>query len=250
MDVKNIKKIKVPKGKAAVFWLTGAGIVFKFENGVIICVDPYLSDSVERLHGFKRLSLAPLRPKELKFDYLLISHDHDDHMDVDSMETLLRVNKNAKILAPNCCKPYLTTIGKKFTLIHHGLKSIIPDGFISVTKADHGRLCPDAAGFVISCCQKTIYLTGDTCQNNKIFKKVSLLKPDIVIPCINGAFGNLNEKEAALLVKLCKAKTAIPAHFGLFAEHGGDPGLFNKYLRSYSPQTQVVLLKPGRGEFV
>ncbi|MBN2209787.1 MAG: hypothetical protein JW709_00175, partial [Sedimentisphaerales bacterium] len=170
--------------------------------------------------------------------------------DVDSMDAFLTVNKAAKILAPKCCIPYFKTIGKNFKLIHHDMKTVIPGGFIYVSKADHGSLCPDATGFVISCCKKNIYITGDTCQNDGVFKKVKLLKPEIVIPCINGAYGNLNEKEAAQLIKLCKAKTAIPAHFGLFAEHGGNPALFNRHVMSYSPKTRIVLLKPGRGEYV
>jgi L-ascorbate 6-phosphate lactonase len=250
MEIQKVRQIKVPKQKVLVFWLTGAGFLFKFENGTILCIDPYLSDSVERRHGFKRLSLAPLEPKELRCDYLLISHDHGDHLDVDSIGTILQFNKKAVILAPNCCGKFFKSTGQKFTRIHDGSKISIPGGYVQVHKADHGRLCPDAVGFTINCCQRSIYLCGDTCQNKMIFKKVSSENPGVVIPCINGEFGNLNEKEASLLVKMCKAQITIPAHFGLFAEHGGNPGLFCKYVKSHSPDTKLVLLKPGRGEYI
>jgi hypothetical protein len=72
-------------------------------------------------------------------------------------------------------------------------------------------------------------------------------KPDVLIPYINPKFGNLGEISEAQLAKKCSAKIAIPSYFGLFAEHGGDPGMFREQLQIHSPQTQLILLTPGRG---
>ena len=75
--LKNIESLNVPAEKILIFWLCGAGISFKLDNQQILCLDPYLSDSVERLFGFKKLSLAPIDAKNLKFDILLLTHDYD-----------------------------------------------------------------------------------------------------------------------------------------------------------------------------
>ena len=50
----------VPNGSLGLWWLGQAGFAFKTPAGRIVYVDPYLSDAVERLHGFKRLSLSPI----------------------------------------------------------------------------------------------------------------------------------------------------------------------------------------------
>ena len=65
---KDISSAKVPKGAVRLWWLCGAGFAFKTAGGRVIYVDPYLSDAVERLHGFKRLSLAPIATEKVKVD--------------------------------------------------------------------------------------------------------------------------------------------------------------------------------------
>ena len=50
----------VPENAVAMWWLGQAGFAFKTPAGKVVFVDPYLSDAVERLFGFKRLSLPPI----------------------------------------------------------------------------------------------------------------------------------------------------------------------------------------------
>ena len=53
----------VPAGAVQLWWLGGAGFAFKTAAGKRLLLDPYLSDSVERLHGFKRM-VPPPAPEE------------------------------------------------------------------------------------------------------------------------------------------------------------------------------------------
>jgi len=53
-------KILPSSDRVIIFWLGGAGFLIKYSDGFVICVDPYLSDSAERLCGFKRLCPAPI----------------------------------------------------------------------------------------------------------------------------------------------------------------------------------------------
>ena len=84
---------------------------------------------------------------------------------------------------------------------------------------------------------RSIYFTGDTSLNEELLAPAINFKPEILIPCINPKFGNLGEKGSAELAKKCEAKISIPGHFGLFAEHAGDAGLFKEQLEIQSPQT-------------
>jgi L-ascorbate 6-phosphate lactonase len=73
-----------------------------------------------------------------------------------------------------------------------------------------------------------------------------LLQPDLVIPVINGAYGNMDSHEAALLIRDSGAKNAIPCHFWTFMEHGGDPSSFRAECGKLCPTTRVTWLTPGK----
>ncbi len=52
--------------------------------GIVVYVDPYLSNSVQELDApdLKRLVPVPVRPEDIKdADWVLITHDHIDHCD-------------------------------------------------------------------------------------------------------------------------------------------------------------------------
>jgi L-ascorbate 6-phosphate lactonase len=244
--VKTIRKDVVPHGKILVYWLGGYGFMLKFPNGQIVCIDPYLSDCVERIAGFRRLSLAPLSAEEVQTDIYMITHDHPDHLDVDSFDTIVNENPSCDIVAGKSCETFLKTKSMPYKLAQIGDTVKYKDIIVTVIAADHGEYCPEAIEFK----ERSIYFTGDTCLNERLLASAIKRKPEILIPCINPLFGNLGEMGAAQLVKKCESKIAIPSHFGLFAEHGGDPGLFRENVTAISPTTKVVLLTPGRGELI
>ena len=68
--------------------------------------------------------------------------------------------------------------------------------------------------------KKRIYAVGDSAYRDALIHEKTI-GADLVILPINGAFGNLNETEAAFLAKNLQAGTVIPSHFWNFAEHGG-----------------------------
>ena len=247
-DLLNIRQNRTRQNKIIVYWLGGSGFVFQFPGGEIICVDPYLSDSVERLFDFRRLSLAPLKAGELVFDLLFLTHDHADHLDIDSFDILIKTNQGCRILAPRACAGFLETKKAAYELISPGMLLLLGNVIIKTVAADHGELCPGAVGFIRSFDGRSLYFTGDTAFNENLMAEAIAARPEIVIPCINGAYGNMNEQDAAVLTGKCQAKLAIPSHFWLFAEHGGGcPATFRDLLKSGTAKTKVLLLTPGRG---
>ncbi len=248
LQLTNVRKDQPSKGKILIYWLGGAGFVFKFDNGMIVCVDPYLSDYVERLVGFRRLSLAPIEPEELQVDLLLFSHEHPDHLDVDSFDGIMQANPNCRIIAAKPCVDFLKEKKAPYEMITVG-QTLEKNGIsVRAVQADHGKLSPDALAFAVTYGGRSIYFTADTSNNPKVLAEAISMKPEIIIPCINGAFGNLNEKQAAEIAGQCNSKIAVPCHFWLFMEHGGSPGTFVECLKRESPNTQCILLTPGRGE--
>jgi L-ascorbate 6-phosphate lactonase len=248
LNLLDIRKIDVPAGKVVIFWLGASGFVFKFANGKIVCIDPYLSDFVEREFGFRRLTIPPVAANELKFDYLLITHAHGDHLDADSFDELIAGNPGCKVIAPIDCEDFLKNKKSDYTIISSG-ETIDTHGMeIHVVDADHGSECSDAVGYLLKFDKRSIYFTGDTGYNKEMMADIISSKPDIVIPCINGAYGNLDPDDASDLVAECDAEYTVPSHFWLFAEHGiGSPGEFRDLVNKKSPKTNVALLTPGRG---
>ena len=85
----------VPSGSLALWWLGQAGFAFKSPSGRIVYLDPYLSDAVERLHGFKRLSLPPVAADEVRADLVVLTHEHADHLDPDALPIIARTTPRA-----------------------------------------------------------------------------------------------------------------------------------------------------------
>lgn len=246
-DIANVRQHEPSKGKAIVYWLGGAGFAFRFNGGQVICVDPYLSDAAERLFGFRRLSLAPVKAGDLACDLLLITHDHADHLDIDSFDALMTANPGCCVLAPECCSDFLESKKAAYEVVSPGMVSQLGQVTVKTVPADHGDLCLSAVGFVIGFAGRSVYLTGDTGLNENLVREAIGVQPEIVIPCINGVYGNMNEREAAILARKCGARMAIPSHFWLFAEHGGSPERFRNSLKAEAPTTDLLLLTPGRG---
>lgn len=70
-----IRETRIPKGLIALWWLGQAGFAFKTESGALIYVDPYLSDAVFKLDGFKRLSVSPIDAEEVEADLVVLTHE-------------------------------------------------------------------------------------------------------------------------------------------------------------------------------
>src|SRR5260370_39447585 len=85
-----MESAQVEPGTLSFWWLYQAGIVLKSPAGAIVAVDPYLSESVMRSYKLPRGVPAPLDPADADVDALLATHSHEDHLDPDSVEPLLR----------------------------------------------------------------------------------------------------------------------------------------------------------------
>lgn len=238
-----------PTGSLAIWWLGQAGFVFKTPSGKTIYLDPYLSDIAERLFGFKRLSLPPVTADEVRADLVLITHEHADHLDSDALPTIVRNNPGCRFAAPAGCTQGLTEAG-----VAPGAQIVLEpnrchdlDGIVVHTApADHGDLSATALCLVVEVEGIRVFCTGDTAWRPVLHKALVDLKPDVLLPCINGVFGNMNHIDAAMLTQQVKPRYAIPCHFWTFAEQGaGDPAGFVHACRQYSPETKALLLRPG-----
>ena len=242
-----IRQARVPPGEVAIFSLAQAGICLKTSAGTTLAIDPYLSDCVERLAGFKRLIVAPIRAEDLDVDVVACTHNHPDHLDIDALPALAAHTRTRFVGAPDCAESFRKQglPSGRFTILRPGEEFAYRDLTLRATFADHGNLAPDAIGFHICADEVTVFDTGDTGFAPDRILATLALPVDAMIAPINGAYGNLTETEACRLATMVKPRILIGNHFGMFAEHGGDPGAFIKASRGLPAGIRAVVMATG-----
>ena len=108
---REIQAAVAPDASVCLWWLGQAGFAFKTPAGQIVYADPYLSDAVQRLHGFKRLSLAPIAAEEVSVDLVVLTHEHTDHLDPDALPVIARRNPRCRFAGPVGCTEGLQQAG-------------------------------------------------------------------------------------------------------------------------------------------
>lgn len=239
----------VPTNSVAMWWLCQAGFAFKTSAGKIVYLDPYLSDAAERMFGFKRLSLSPIAAEEVRADLVVLTHEHADHLDPDALPIIAGNNPKCRFAAPSGCLSGLSEAGvspNNHILLEAGRQYDIDGVVIDTAQADHGDFSDTALSLALTIEGVRILCTGDTSFRPQLLKPLYVTKPDVLLPCINGAFGNMGPLDAAMLAQAVDPRYAIPCHFGMFAEHGlADPGGFIHACSKFCPGVKTMLLRPG-----
>ncbi len=246
-----IRVLTARMGRTHLFSVGQAGFIIKSADGQLLGIDLYLSDCVERVEGhmgFKRLLPKILDPSEIQFDYLISTHPHLDHFDVDSVPQLMSDRHTHLFASVNCEQEVkrLCMTNSRITYVKPGDLYRAGDFRLEFVRCDHGESAPDAVGVIITVDGIKIYEAGDTCLRQDRVKEYKEKGPfDVMIAPINGAYGNMNERECAKLLDCLSPKLTIPCHYGMFASHGGDPGVFLDIMQKQYPKNNFILMSMG-----
>jgi L-ascorbate 6-phosphate lactonase len=247
-----IRETKITEGSLAIFWLAQAGFVFKTVNDKIIFVDPYLTDYVQHVLpeyglGFKRMMASLLEPEEVEADYVISTHSHADHFDGEAIPRIARNPRVHFIGAPDCHDLYQNAgiPEDRFTILHLGETLNLGGCQLTGVFADHGDLAPDALGLWMDFDGITVWQVGDSAYRPDKWQDLLEKKVDVLLPPINGAFGNINDLEAARLAADAHARVTIPCHFWMFPLHFGNPAGFLEACKEHAPETTPLLMTQG-----
>lgn len=198
-------------------WIGQSGYILN-DGETEICIDPYLSDVVNKVSGRERMVFCPVEPQNLKSDVVICTHNHLDHLDPEAIAEMDRSNK--VFYAPSDCMAHLEKLGVKSKVAFDaGAKAVIGGFALEAVVADH---TVPAIGVIVRHGGKTLYFSGDTYYNEKL-EKLKDYHIDYMFICINGQLGNMNVDEAVRLTKAIKPKVGIPNHYGMFASNTEDP---------------------------
>jgi L-ascorbate metabolism protein UlaG (beta-lactamase superfamily) len=236
-------------------WYGQAAFKIVTPGGKILLIDPWLSNPV--FENAKQ-EIAALK----KVDLILITHGHFDHIG-DAVE--IGKKTGAKLVATLDVADaivkhlgYPAELAQADTVGHFGGELTLLDGEVKVVfvPAVHGSGVPAdersalrhggaPGGFVITIRGgPTIYHTGDT----DVFSDMALLplfhNIDLMLACIGDHF-TMGPARAAEAVKLARARTVIPMHYGTFPVLTGTPEAFERELKNRKVDAQMRVMKVG-----
>lgn len=200
-----------------------------------VLIDPWITNPLSPYRSVKEYL-----EKVDKVDYIIVTHDHSDHLG-EALDIAKKTN--AKIvaiydLAIELEKKNVTTIGANI-----GGKLDIPDIFIVLTPALHSSQHGNPTGVIVGGNDIKVYHAGDTGLFAEMTYIGELYKPDIAMLPIGGHF-TMGIPEAVKAVELIKPKIAIPMHYNTFPVIKADPNIFKEEVEKKT-RTRVVILKPG-----
>ncbi|MCQ2362146.1 MAG: metal-dependent hydrolase [Acidaminococcaceae bacterium] len=200
-------------------------------NGKIAIFDPFLDGNPEGLQA-----------KDIKADYVFVSHAHFDH--IADAYAIAKANKSLVISTAeiagdagnNGCQSHGMHLGGTFQF---------PFGKVRIAMAFHGSGIAGghACGFVVDFFGTKLYYAGDTA----LYGDMQLLQRqdafDYAVLPIGGNF-TMDPKDATIAAEFLKAKYVIPVHYNTWPPIKQDVNAYKKEVES-TTSSHVLIVKPG-----
>jgi L-ascorbate metabolism protein UlaG (beta-lactamase superfamily) len=203
-------------------WLKHDAFLLK-GDGIVVAIDPY-----------------ELRSVPEKADLVLVTHDHFDHCDPNSVRLVAK--PDAVIVAPQNAA---SKLGKNVRVVKAG--DVLTEKGVTIkvvpaynVRPERQRFHPKnygGVGYLITLAGKTVYHPGDT---DLIPEMDSLGQVDIALLPVSGTYV-MDAQEAAEAVKRIKPTHVIPMHYGSIVGSKADA---EKFAQLVAGQTTVHILEP------
>lgn len=187
--------------------------------------------------------LSPAKPSDYrgaKVDYIVVTHDHGDHMG-NAIE--LAKLTGAKVVGVYELAEHAREQGVEAVGGNVGGPLAVADLEIVLVPAVHSCSRGVPVGVVVRGADACVYHAGDTGLFGDMALIGELYQPDIALLPIGGHF-TMGVREAVKAVSLIRPKVCVPMHYNTFPLIRADPGEFKRLVES-TTRTKVVVLKPG-----
>lgn len=264
--INEVRKTKM-YGESISFWNLGqAGILLKgTEQDGYICIDPYLSGSIEERDPeteFKRAFPPVVAPGMLRdLDGVLITHGHDDHLDLISIKEIARGSDSMfAIPAPHISSVQEHVENKYIQPAKDGESFTIKGFKITPIPAAHTEYETDSLGnhaflgYLIEVNGIRLFHSGDTVVTPELIENVKEFKPHVAFLPINGGdyfrtsrgiVGNMSFREAADFSAAVGVDLIVPIHYDMFPNNRENPSYFVDYLFHHYPNQKFHMMVPG-----
>lgn len=230
----DIAGLQQPEDAPQVTWLGHSSFLLQYQ-GINILTDPILSNRASPVSfaGPERLVAKPIMQHDLPaIDYVVISHNHYDHLDVESIEA---IKDEAKFLVPLKLKDWFISLGVEADrVVEFDWWDQQTFGGLTVTATPSQHWSARGlfdrnktlwAAWHIDIAGYTVWFAGDTGYNPHQFKEVSERFSEVDLGLIPiGAYAprwfmgpqHINPEEAVLMHQDVKSKLSIGMHWGTF----------------------------------
>lgn len=221
-------------------WLAHAGFQITSGEGKVILIDPWLEGN----------PLAPCGVNDIKAaDLVLVTHDHFDHA---GNAAQIAKNTGATLVGmPETVGRLKTEAGLPDEQVVYGMGMNIGGTYqaggiaVTMTQAFHSSQTASPCGYIIKLENGfTIYHAGDTGIFASLQTLGELYPLDLALLPIGGVF-TMDPQQAAVAVRLLKAKKVIPMHYKTFPILVQDAAPFITAAQKEAPGVEVIALAPG-----
>jgi L-ascorbate metabolism protein UlaG (beta-lactamase superfamily) len=237
---------------------------FRFEFGeTVLFIDPYLSNSVERLEGASLRRLVPIWTEPGMINdaqWVILTHTHIDHCDLDTLLPLSQSSGNCRFMGPEDVLKTLHEAGieKDRLVLAEAKWHMLVDGVevfpvpaahpeIQMTPAGHSRY----VGYIVKYRGRTIYHSGDTSLTPELIETLEKFSPiDVAILPVNernyyreaqGIIGNMTIREAFQFAAGMGVSKMVPMHWDMFEPNRVYREEIELFVRLTKPAFDVIL---------
>jgi L-ascorbate metabolism protein UlaG (beta-lactamase superfamily) len=209
-------------------WLGQAGFLIK-AGGARLLVDPFFTE-----HEGRTFPPPPIDVFGARIDRVLVTHEHLDHLDPESLRGVAVRSPSVAVIAPEPLREQVE--GIPFEGVRPGDRVDLPGGAaVRVVRAVHalhpedgyseGGDPPRFVGYVIEADGVAIYHAGDTIADDRVLAGLDGVRVDVALLPVNGRSffrerddlaGNLDARDAVALATHCGASILVPIHWDLF----------------------------------
>ncbi len=247
--MQRIKKHTLSDDEAAIWHLGQAGYVIR-SCGITVVIDPYLTDSAAAsAPEFSRLFPPPIEPEDLEADFYLITHDHLDHLDPETISRYPHKEETCFVGPRLVCK-HLLELGIPSEKIHRidSGESRNLDGLeiLGVFTIPTGADVIDTTGYHITFPNgRNVYHTSDTIHHPVVLAAAPV-SPELMLVPINGKWGNPSPEQASEFTRHVNPGFVFPNHYDLMALNSENPETFKWHCRQAGITDRCVI--PARME--
>ena len=227
--MKTILEHTLSPSEAALWWLGQAGYVIRVADLTVV-VDPYLSDSASAgSPEFSRLYPPVIQPDELSADIVIITHNHRDHLDPDTL-VHYKKKEDSWFVAPWLTARELLKVGipkEKIVVVNAGETHQFGSHKVTgVFALPTGADVIDTTGYLLNFANgRSFYHTSDTAFYPLVLDAAPK-KPEVMLVPINGKWGNPGPEQAAIFAGVVQPKFVLPNHYDTMALNAENPDVF------------------------
>jgi L-ascorbate metabolism protein UlaG (beta-lactamase superfamily) len=252
--LKEIEASQGGPGTAFIWFLGQLGFVLKM--GDTVCyIDVLLTDLFDAEGRSFRHYPPPFAPENAAPDYFLCTHNHDDHLNLETLLPIAKASPRTQFVVPKPHRELLIQAGIEASRVlgaREGEALDLSGVSLVPVAAAHPDYDQDEAGdhrclgYVLTGAGVRVYHTGDTMATVRLVAALKTLAPiDAAIVPINGGdwertsrniIGNMTVVDAVKLCRAISADLSIPAHYDMFRGNTENPAAFTDCFYALCPE--------------